>query len=223
MLLMIDVEKLEKPYEKYTIRSMIPLICDYCGCSFMRVKKSTERLNANCKKDSCGSKECTKLKKNDVNINLFGSNDYFTSETFKEKQKETNLQKFGTEEYFDSDDFKNKRKETLIERYGVDSPLKDESIKEKQKETVLNLYGKINYAQTEEYKERLKSGNIIQNSNRELARKNKLQSAFDSYKRFEDLTVPAFTFEDFNGGGPSKHYKWLCKRCNNHYYNYYKL
>lgn len=153
---MIDLEKLEKPYEKYTIRSMIPLICDYCGCSFARVKKSIERLNANCKKDSCGSKECTKLKKNDVNINLFGSNDYFTSETFKEKQKETNLQKFGTEEYFDSDDFKNKRKETLIERYGVDSPLKDELIKEKQKQTSLEKYGFENYAQTEEYKEKRK-------------------------------------------------------------------
>jgi hypothetical protein len=153
---MIDLEKLEKPYEKYTIRSMIPLICDYCGCSFTRVKKSIERLNANCKKDSCGSKECTKLKKNDVNVNLFGSNDYFTSETFKEKQKETNLQKFGVEEYFDSDDFKNKRKETLIERYGVDSPLKNESIKEKQKQTSLERYGFENYAQTEEYKEKIK-------------------------------------------------------------------
>lgn len=153
---MIDLEKLEKPYEKYTIRSIIPLICDYCGCSFNRVKKSIERLNINCKKDSCGSKECTKLKKNDVNVNLFGSENYFTSEVFKEKQKETNLEKFGTEEYFDSNDFKNKRKETLIERYGVDSPLKDESIKEKQKNTVLSLYGKTNYAQTDEYKEKLK-------------------------------------------------------------------
>lgn len=153
---MIDVEKLEKPYEKYTIRSTVPVICDYCGCSFTRVKKSRERLNVNCKKDSCGSKECTKLKKIDVNINLFGSDDYFTSDCFKEKQKATNLQKFGTEEYFGSDEFKNNKKQFLIEKYGVDSPLKNEILKEKQKQTVLKLYGKMNYAQTEEYKERRK-------------------------------------------------------------------
>ena len=115
----------------------------------------------------------------------------------------------------------NKRKSTCIEKYGTENVFQSEKIKQKMKETHMSRYGKKHYNQTEEYKERLKSGNIIQNSNKELARKNKLQSAFDSYKRFEDLTVPAFTFDDFNGGGPSKHYKWLCKRCNNHYYNYY--
>lgn len=138
-------EKLDKPYEDYTIRSKVLYRCDYCGKEFLRDKKSRERLNKNIPKDSCGDKSCRKLKQEEVNIKLHGCKSIFESQEFIEKQKQRNLEEYGVEQYFQSEDFQNKRKEKLKERYGVESPLQNKEIRDKQQQTCLNIHGTTNF------------------------------------------------------------------------------
>jgi len=151
---------LQENYDQCTIRTKVLLKCDYCGEEFYRVKKSIPRLNKIIDKDSCGSKNCTKAKQEDVNLKTVGSKCIFTSTSFKEKQKSTNLEKYGTEEYYSSEDFKNKRKKKLLEQYGVESPLQCEEIKEKQRKTCSEKYGVKNYAQAEDFLEKYKKTSL---------------------------------------------------------------
>lgn len=156
----LNLELIGSSYEDCTIRTKVHIQCDYCGSTFTRVKKSVARLNKTIDKDSCGSKACTLKKKEDVNLKLFGSKDYFTSQTFIDKSNSTNSEKYGSESYFSSQDFKEKRKKTLLERYGTDSPLKNEEIKEKQKAKCLELYGCENFAKTKQHAEKIKASSL---------------------------------------------------------------
>jgi hypothetical protein len=152
--------KLEKPYEQYTTRSLVWLRCDYCGAEFQRIKKSRERLNKIIPKDSCGSKACTRTKKEEVCLLQHGTSIIFQSESFKTKQRNTNITKFGTEEYFDSLDFKQKRRDTLLEKYGVESPLQSTEVRERQENTCLTRYGVTNYAQAADFTEKRSATNL---------------------------------------------------------------
>ena len=157
---MIIHSKLDKPYESYTVRSMIWLQCDYCGKIFQRVKKSIGKLNKIVDKDSCGSKECTKAKKREIAILNYGAPSLFESKSFKEKQKATNLKKYGTEEYFDSNDFKKKRQKGMLEKHGVNFPLQSEEIKNKQIATCQSLYGVPNYSQSNDFAIKVKATSV---------------------------------------------------------------
>jgi hypothetical protein len=157
---MILGNKLEKPYEKYTIREKVWLVCDYCGKEFQRIKKSRERNNININKDGCGDKECKKAKMKDINFKLYGQDNYFLTDEFNEKKNKTNLENYGETEYFKSDDFQIKRKEKLNDKYGVDSPLQNKEIKKKQQDTCEKIYGKRNYAQTDEFAPKVAESNI---------------------------------------------------------------
>jgi hypothetical protein len=147
----INLKEFNKCYSNLSIRTEVNLICDYCGIKFKRVKKSIQRLNKIICKDSCGRKLCKSKKKEEVNISLYGTKNYFESKEFLEKSKKTNLEKYGSKNYFSSEDFKNKRSESLIIKYGVDSPLKNEEIKKKQKETCHEKYGVENFSKTKEF------------------------------------------------------------------------
>lgn len=157
---MILCELLEKPYEECTIRSTIPLKCDYCGKTFQRVKKSIKKLNKHINKDSCGSKDCKQKKQEEICLLLYEQTNYFQSNEFKVSQEKTNLEKYGIKEYFSSKEFQQKRKESLLKKYGVESPLQSEELKEKQKETCLEKYGVKNYSQTNEYIEKRNKTNL---------------------------------------------------------------
>jgi hypothetical protein len=150
----LNIKEYNKNYNNLTIRTEINLICDYCGIKFKRIKKSIQRLNKIICKDSCGNKSCTAKKKEEINIKIHGTNNYFESKEFLEKSKKTNLDKYGSENYFSSDDFKNKRSKSLIAKYGADSPLKNEEIKNKQKSTCLEKYGVENFSKTKDFIEK---------------------------------------------------------------------
>lgn len=147
----LNFKEYSKKYENLTIRTKINLICDYCGIKFKRVKKSIQRLNKIISKDSCGCKNCKAKKKEEINIKIYGTNNYFESKEFLAKSKKTNLEKYGSENYFSSDDFKEKRSKSLISKYGVDSPLKNKEIKDKQKSTCLEKYGVENFSKTKDF------------------------------------------------------------------------
>ena len=157
---MILYNMLVKPYEEYTIRSKIPLECDYCGEKFERIKKSIKLLNKNIKKDSCGSKSCCNKKRQEVFFLIYGMNP-INAEAVKNKTRKNNLIKHGNEEYFSTKKFKQQRENTLVKKYGVSSPLQDKKILEKLKKTCLIKYGVENYSKTKEFSEKAKkrSGN----------------------------------------------------------------
>ena len=148
---MIDLENNSLPYEKITIRSDVHLICDYCGTKFIRVKKSIGRLNAIINKDSCGSKECTNKKKEEVALKQYGVKNVFQTDAVKEKSKQTCIDKYGTGSYFSSKDFQDKKKETMLERYGVEYTLQSEEFQERYKKICLEKYGVDNAAKVEEF------------------------------------------------------------------------
>lgn len=147
----LNLKEFNKKYCQLTIRTKVNLICDYCGTKFKRVKKSIERINKLINKDSCGHKLCKSKKKEEVNIKIYGTKNYFESKEFLEKSKETNEKKYGAKSYFSSNDFKSKRTKSLLEKYGVDSPLKNEDIKEKQKNTCIEKYGVENFSKTSDF------------------------------------------------------------------------
>lgn len=151
---------IQENYDTLPIRAQIQLKCDYCGVVFTRIKKSIPKLNTIIQKDSCGNKECTKKKKEEIALKKYGATTFFKSKLFDNKRKSTNVEKYGTEEYFDSQDFQDKRKRTLSEKYGVESPLQSEEIKKKQRETCKTLYGVENYAQAEDFDQKAKATNL---------------------------------------------------------------
>ena len=152
----VNLEKLGKSYEQCGNRTKVHVRCDYCGLEFMREKRQIAISNKIINKDSCGSKPCTKKKKEEGSIKLYGSSNYFTSKSFAEKSKAKNLEKYGSENYFSSEDFIKKRKRTLVEKYGVENPLQCEEIKKKQRQTCLEIYGNENFAKTELHLEKIK-------------------------------------------------------------------
>lgn len=148
---MILEEKLDRPYEFYTIRSKVWFQCDYCGKAFERVKKSREHHNKIVNKDSCGNKDCTRQKSEEVCLAQRGTRTVFESEDFKQRQRATNDEKYGNPIYFATADFKAKRAEGMVREHDVENPLQSPEIRNKQQETCEKLYGKRNYAQTEEF------------------------------------------------------------------------
>ena len=157
---MILHEKLDRPFDQYTIRSKVWLRCDYCGQDFERVKKSIGVLNKIINKDSCGNTECAKKKREESNLARHGVKNVFQSDGVAEKTRQANLERYGSETYFYSDDFKEKRKETLVERYGVENPLQSKEIRTKQEDTVEQLYGVRNFAQSEQFSKKVKATSL---------------------------------------------------------------
>lgn len=156
----LNLKKLGKSYEQCGNRTKVHVRCDYCGADFMREKRQIVISNKIIYKDSCGSKSCTKKKKEEGSIKLYGSANYFTSKSFIEKSKAKNLEKYGSEQYFSSKDFELKRKKSLVEKYGVKNPLQCEKIKEKQQQTCLKIYGNKNFAKTKFHLEKIKKKSI---------------------------------------------------------------
>lgn len=146
---MILHNKLLNSYELCTIRTEIPLNCDYCGKEFKRVKKSIQKLNKHIQKDSCGSKECSQKKREETFLLRYGVNNPGKTDSSIKKNKER--------KYFSTVGFKEKRKQTLLKKYGVSSPLKNKETLLKQKKTCLEKYGVENFSQTRSFKERVKT------------------------------------------------------------------
>jgi hypothetical protein len=66
-----------------------------------------------------------------------------------EKIKKTNLEKYGCENVFSSESIKKKIKSSLTEKYGVDNPQKSKEIKSRTKQTCIERYGFDNPAKSE--------------------------------------------------------------------------
>ncbi len=71
----------------------------------------------------------------------------------KNKIKQTNLERYGVENPFQSESIKSKIKQTNLERYGVENPAKAQESKHKHDQTMLTKYGSLSYNNQSKYKE----------------------------------------------------------------------
>lgn len=108
---------------------------------------------------------------------------------------------------------KDKRKRTSIELYGVENVSQNKRIKEKIMNTHFNRYNS-HYCKSEEYKKRLKSGEIqrkaLSDEKREIIKLQNYKRAWKTIQSFKDTIIPLFSFEDYEGCGYDKLYKWKC-------------
>ena len=81
----------------------------------------------------CCSIECTKARRNQTCLELYGTTDAGNSEQAKAKRRATNL-----------------------ERYGVDNPAKRKDIMDRQRNTILKRYGVTNISQSAANKDKIK-------------------------------------------------------------------
>ena len=98
-----------------------------------------------------GSREYRKLIKDEI---------HYCKKCSKIKREQTNLERYGVKNIFQSEDKRIKIKNTLKERYGVDSPIKNIEIKEKIKQTNLEKYGAENPFSSNICKEKIKQTNL---------------------------------------------------------------
>ncbi len=133
--------------------------CDYCD---FEKEISYKSYNISCKKFnkySCSSK-CSREKVKLTNLEKYGVENVFQSETIKDKIKETNIEKYGVENVFQSETIKDKIKETNMEKYGFNSYTKTNDYLESYKKTNLERYGVDNFSKTNEYRIKVKNTSL---------------------------------------------------------------
>lgn len=86
---------------------------------------------------------------------------------------------------------------------------------EKIKNNNIKKYGVVNYTQTEEYKNRLRTGDIVRNSNPEKVSLSRMLNHYNSIDYKFNKIEKLFTFEEYKEHGSSTYYryKWNCKVC----------
>lgn len=168
-------------------------ICKECGKAFTKSRVSEEGYYfcANCmskhtkvnKYGSIENAEKLRLEKTRIsNLEKYGCECPFQSETVKEKIKDTltkkygngkkienpsqikeikekikktNLEKYGSEYYLASEDRKNKTKIVSLEKYGCESPNSSDIVKKHKKESYLKHYGVDNPNKVQEVREKI--------------------------------------------------------------------
>lgn len=115
-----------------------------------------------------------------------------------------------------------KRQQTNLVKYGSTNVLTSEFIVKQTEEKMLEKHGVKTFLESEEYKQRIKSGDIVRKANPETCKQKRLEWSFNNVlPNFKDKVIPLFALEDYNGGGPGKHYPWECVRCKSIFHNYY--
>jgi hypothetical protein len=90
----------------------------------------------------------TKLKRNQTNLERYGSISPFGAKATHEKSRLTNLERYGVEKPLQSEQSKEKFKTTSLERFGTEHPFQNQSIKDKIIKTNQTRYGVDNFFQT---------------------------------------------------------------------------
>jgi len=117
-----------------------------------------------------------------------------------------------------------KRTNTVKQKYGVDNVSKSEIIKNKISSTMKSKYNGKLYTQTEEYRERIKTGDIVNKMSEEGKQKvirSQYIRAWERILSFSDIVKPLFTFDEYDGCGFDKQYKWLCVKTGKEFYGWY--
>jgi hypothetical protein len=137
---------------------VIEVTCDYCGVNFSRKKHHIVFLRRFTPKDSCGSKECTVLKRAESTNSIHGEGCF--KGKLLDKARASNLKKYGVKNPMELEDFKDKIKTTNLKKYGKSSYLATKECKEKAKKKALELYGVDHFSRSEELKIKSKETSI---------------------------------------------------------------
>jgi hypothetical protein len=183
----------------------IELKCDYCGKIFNReiavyMRKFEGIIEG--QKDAC--EDCVNLKKNETNLNKYGTEWFTQSEDGRKVLSKNNPM------YDEFNVLKNK--EVVREKYGVDNIFQLEEIKEKSRQTCLEIFGFKNAMQNKEIKNksninRIKSlylnGNTICSTQQKLIHEligGELNYPVDNCSL--DIAFPEEKiYVEYNGGG----------------------
>ena len=129
--------------------------CDYC----FKIRNIIYNFYINSIKTGlfCCSKECSKLKSNNTNLEKYGTKYPTQTNQVKEKTKKTNIERHGVEYPQQSTIISNKRIDNNINKYGVDYPSKLKETKDKVKNTNLEKYEVENYTQSKDFIDKYKN------------------------------------------------------------------
>ena len=161
----------------------------------------------------------------------YGVDNPLKDSTIKEKIKQTNLERYGVECVFQNDNIKTKIENTNIEKYGTMYPIQNIEVKQKRKDHNLEKFGveytlsspevrdKINKTVEEKYgvSNVFKCPSIIQKIQEK--NKSKFITKLLTSNRLNDVCIPEFTIDEYNGSKNIK-YLWTCKKCNSKFLDY---
>jgi hypothetical protein len=122
------------------------------------------------------------------------------------KTNQTILNHFGDFETYHKNRIR-KSEITCLKKYGTKSYIQSEFGKNDFKDKIRNKYGVENVSQLENIK-KLKKKRINENT-------------YENMKRFQNVTKPLFTIEEYNGNNQTDIYDWLCCKCNTPFKDYY--
>jgi hypothetical protein len=145
---------IEVKVEDLQIKSNRKLLvkCDICGKEY-----ELQYYKYNINKDRCGyfsCKSCSKIKRDIVNIERYGTRYPIQKEEFKKKRELTNISRYGEKCPLQNKEVKKRSKETLMNIYGVDNISKNKDIQNRKIETNLKKYGETHPFKNEEIKEK---------------------------------------------------------------------
>lgn len=137
----------------------ISAVCDFCG-SESKIKYKLYRKSFDKGGGFACGKKCAAKRTKDCLMSEYGVSNIAQVPSVKEKIKKNNLEKFGSESYFGSESGKEKNKEALLEKYGVDNPMKSIEIREKAKKSNLENWGVEWTLQSRDIRDRIAKTNL---------------------------------------------------------------
>ncbi len=131
----------------------------YCGneVKFSDLSKGYNKFcSPKCKHNSVELKN----KKEQSNLEKYGTKSPGMNQDIKNKVKQTNLERYGYESHNSSEIVKEKKKKVCLEKYGVENVSQVDFVKEKREKTFLENYGEICPSKNSVIKEKVKQTNI---------------------------------------------------------------
>lgn len=151
-----NLQELNIKFETCYVTAKLWCQCDYCDAIFLRTKRNIIVGRKTLEKESCNSKVCAKLKREESQILLYGVKNAGGTKESQEKAKSTWLKNYGVENPNCTEYVKNKIAETCTKKYGVKSYLATKKCKDQATKKSKDLYGVDHFSQAEEIKNKSK-------------------------------------------------------------------
>lgn len=148
-------------FETMMLTHFIDVVCDYCGKTSNRSKRSILGGRKIIEKDCCKDNDCSRQKREESCLKKYGVKNYGETSECLDKIKKTCLEKYGTENPNNLDEIKNKVKNTNLKKYGKTSFLGTEECRKISKQKCLEKHGVEFFNQVEECKEKAKQTSLI--------------------------------------------------------------
>ena len=122
-----------------------------CGCGVnLKFQSYSKGFNCYCADKKCEFRKSKRIEKTkQTNIEKYGVENVFQSESAKQKSKRTKFEKYNDENFVNRE----KAKRTVIEKYCVKHVLQSKSTREKAKQTKLEKYNDANFNNREKAKQ----------------------------------------------------------------------